>query len=404
MSALKPAPITSNYLNEDRNGVDRKRLEAYLCSIIKHQKESINQITLALIQIINPNSRTTPFANGRITILSLCGVSGTGKTETVKQAKYLLGMDEGYENAGYYVEIRGGECNDEYASENLKGAASGLTGHDEKNTLADQLLAIKALINPAMKPETNKKGKNQKTLPISAIKERPTPNSKFCKCILLFIDEAHMAHPKYFQTLNSLFSDGKFENSHHDTFELPQDMKMLVLIASNFGAAQISEHCLTSPLREWSLCQEMIKRSIKEKGYGDETLARFGTLLVYYPLSEDDMRQIIFERLDSMMAGNSIKCNYPNIKLTFHEEDRENFIRTVFGKKDSGVGVRGAFLKMAHGLENLLTIVMSDHAEELKNTNHLIIFYMFIPYSSFSRHESSVCMFPHFPSDFYSST
>lgn len=346
-----PAPIFADeYLNDDK-AIDLQKVKSFFHSRVMCQEEAIAQVSMTLLQAVDGATLDTggPMAKGRVKILSLCGVSGTGKTETVQQVKYLLGMEKGFENEQYCIELIGGEYAGEHDRDGLRGATAGSIGYEDRSSFADKLLQIQRLEERPIDKTLTQRG--------------------FCRCILVFIDEVHMAHKTFFRTLSSLLSDGNLTNSHEEKFDILQtNMRMLFLLASNFGGEAITEYCKaeTSGIREWATCQSFALSAIRAAGYRAENINRFGTILIYYSLTNSQMQRIIVTKLNKLLEGNGITRKFPRISMRLDESSKSCLVSIYSGLSVSGLGVRKAFVSLETAISNLCTMAVSSQFNSLK--------------------------------------
>jgi ATP-dependent Clp protease ATP-binding subunit ClpB len=169
------------------------------------------------------------------------GPTGVGKTELAKALAEFLFADE-----DKMIRIDMSEYMERHAVARLIGSPPGYVGYEEGGQLTEAV--------------------------------RRSPYS-----VILF-DEVEKAHPEVFNMLLQLLDDGRLTDSKGRTVDFKNTV---VCMTSNLGSQLISEHVGDREL------QERAVRDALTKHFRPEFLNRLDDIIIFQPLSEEQIKQIV---------------------------------------------------------------------------------------------------------------
>jgi len=197
----------------------------------------------------------------------LSGPSGVGKTETVKMIRRILGMDENGPYAAQYISIDGSVYKDITQLNRLTGSGPGYAACETKNSLVDDLITS---VSNEIKP----------------------PN------ILLFIDEVDKAHKDFMSIINGLVEEGTIRSSRGDTFVLPFETQLIILFTSNYGWENIARMKVQDEVK----AVRFVEASMAEQGLQPNSIERFGSHIIFYPIEQANMAEVVSKKLHDMLS------------------------------------------------------------------------------------------------------
>lgn len=179
------------------------------------------------------------------------GPTGVGKTELAKALAYELFDDE-----KHMVRIDMSEYMEQHSVARLIGAPPGYVGHDEGGQLTE------------------------------AVRRRPY-------CVILF-DEVEKAHPQVFNVLLQVLDDGRLTDGQGRTVDFTNTV---IIMTSNLGSEYLlkSEGVITSEVKD------SVMKVVKQH-FRPEFLNRLDDIVVFSPLSRDDLHKIIIQQIDSISS------------------------------------------------------------------------------------------------------
>jgi ATP-dependent Clp protease ATP-binding subunit ClpB len=183
------------------------------------------------------------------------GPTGVGKTETARALSEFLFDDE-----RAMVRIDMSEYMEKHAVARLVGAPPGYVGYEEGGQLTE------------------------------AVRRRP-------HSVVLF-DEIEKAHPEVFNILLQILDDGRLTDAQGRTVDF---RNTVVIMTSNIGSQRILER---GGRGDWdALAEEM--RGELHRHFRPEFLNRIDDVILFRPLSRDDLRRIVDIQLErvSKLAG-----------------------------------------------------------------------------------------------------
>ncbi len=175
------------------------------------------------------------------------GPTGVGKTETARALAEFLFDDE-----RAMVRIDMSEYMEKHAVARLIGAPPGYVGFEEGGQLTE------------------------------AVRRRP-------HAVILF-DEIEKAHPDVFNVLLQILDDGRLTDSQGRTVDF---RNVVVIMTSNIGSQRILEAALAGAGEEaWERLEESVRRELHQH-FRPEFLNRVDDIIVFRPLGEAQIRQIV---------------------------------------------------------------------------------------------------------------
>jgi ATP-dependent Clp protease ATP-binding subunit ClpB len=221
---------------------ERKRLtqlEAHLGQRVIGQPEAVqavsNAVRRARAGLQDPNRPVGSFI--------FLGPTGVGKTETARALAEFLFDDE-----RAMVRIDMSEYMEKHAVARLIGAPPGYVGYEEGGQLTE------------------------------AVRRRP-------HAVVLF-DEIEKAHPDVFNVLLQILDDGRLTDSQGRTVDF---RNVVIIMTSNIGSQQILE---ASGSGDFEAVEQEV-RGMLHVAFRPEFLNRVDDIVVFRPLSEEQLRRIV---------------------------------------------------------------------------------------------------------------
>jgi ATP-dependent Clp protease ATP-binding subunit ClpB len=229
---------------------ERKRLtqlEGLLGARVIGQRDAVtavsNAIRRARAGLQDPNRPVGSFI--------FLGPTGVGKTETARALAEFLFDDE-----RAMVRIDMSEYMEKHAVARLIGAPPGYVGYEEGGQLTE------------------------------AVRRRP-------HAVILF-DEIEKAHSDVFNVLLQILDDGRLTDSQGRTVDF---RNAVIIMTSNIGSQYILERARSG---EWEEVTEVVTRQLHQH-FRPEFLNRVDDVIVFTPLSEDDLRRIVDLQLERVV-------------------------------------------------------------------------------------------------------
>jgi len=209
------------------------------------------------------------------------GTTGVGKTELAKAlAEYL------FDDENMMTRIDMSEYQEKFSATRLIGAPPGYVGYDEGGQLTE------------------------------AIRRKPYS-------VVLF-DEIEKAHPDVFNILLQVLDDGRLTDNKGRVVNFKNT---IIIMTSNMGSSLIRENFekMTSENREEVMDEtkiqvlELLKKTIRP-----EFLNRIDEIIMFSPLNEDEIRQIVTLQLTGvkrMLAKNGISIEFTDAAINFLSEE-----------------------------------------------------------------------------------
>src|SRR6186713_1594312 len=244
-------PITS--INQDE-GDKLLRMEADLHKRVVSQDKAISAISRAIRRsragLKNPNRPVGSFI--------FLGPTGVGKTELARAlANFLFGSDNAL------IRFDMSEYMEKHAVSKLIGSPPGYVGHEEGGQLTEKV----------------------KRNPYSVV----------------LLDEIEKAHPDLFNILLQVFEDGHLTDGLGNRVNFKNT---ILIMTSNIGARFIQKKASmgfqTPDLKEiQKSVNDLVLNEVK-KTFNPEFINRIDEIIVFDPLSDDDLRQITGLLVDNL--------------------------------------------------------------------------------------------------------
>ncbi|EPR77468.1 ClpB protein [Leifsonia rubra CMS 76R] len=219
-------------------------LEAELGKRLIGQKDAVQAVSEAVRRtragISDPDRPTGSFL--------FLGPTGVGKTELAKAlAKYLFNDEKAL------VRIDMSEYGEKFSVSRLVGAPPGYVGYEQGGQLTE------------------------------AVRRRPYS--------VILLDEVEKAHPEVFDVLLQVLDDGRLTDGQGRTVDF---RNVIMILTSNLGSQFITEQALPWEARK-SAVHDLVRKSFKP-----EFINRLDDIVVFQPLSTDDLSQIVELDIDRL--------------------------------------------------------------------------------------------------------
>ena len=186
------------------------------------------------------------------------GPTGVGKTETARALADFLFDDE-----RAVVRLDMSEYMEKHAVARMIGAPPGYVGYEEGGQLTE------------------------------AVRRRPYS-------VVLF-DEIEKAHPDVFNVLLQILDDGRLTDSQGRVVDF---RNTVIIMTSNIGGGHIVEAGATEDDEAWAVVDRAVRNELR-RHFRPEFLNRVDDIIVFRPLSRDDIRRIVdlqLARLGALLA------------------------------------------------------------------------------------------------------
>ena len=220
------------------------------------------------------------------------GPTGVGKTELARAlAEFMFGNEEAM------IRIDMSEYMEKVAVSRLIGAPPGYVGYEEGGQLTE------------------------------AVRRKPYS--------VVLLDEIEKAHPDVFNILLQVMDDGLLNDNlgHKVSFK-----NTVIIMTSNVGARMISKGkslgfiATEDTERDYKKMKETVMDEVK-RVFNPEFINRINEIIVFHPLTEDEMREI----LKLMLGRVRTKIEAQGFKVEFSEETDQFLIKNGF---DANYGAR----------------------------------------------------------------
>jgi len=252
------------------------KMEEMLRNRVVGQEEAIHAVANA----IRRNRAGVGEENRPIGSFLFLGPTGVGKTELARTLAEFLFDDE---NA--MIQIDMSEYMERHAVSRMIGSPPGYIGYDEGGQLTEQ------------------------------VKRRPYS-------VVLF-DEVEKANPEVFNTLLQILEDGKLTDSKGRTVDFKNTV---IILTSNLGSQHIQDISSLGfdsndekTRQDKKIQEETMRDKIMESlrtHFKPEFINRLDEIIIFHPLSEDIMMQIVKRQIDNVIQ----RLKERDIELHIHEE------------------------------------------------------------------------------------
>jgi ATP-dependent Clp protease ATP-binding subunit ClpB len=183
------------------------------------------------------------------------GPTGVGKTETARALAEFLFDDE-----RALIRLDMSEYMEKHAVSRMLGAPPGYIGFEEGGQLTE------------------------------AVRRRPYS-------VVLF-DEIEKAHPDVFNVLLQILDDGRLTDSQGRTVDF---RNAVLILTSNIGSPLIVDAGPVADDSAWAQVEERVRGELRHH-FRPEFLNRVDDIVVFRPLSREDLAQIVVLQLDRLRA------------------------------------------------------------------------------------------------------
>jgi len=252
---LPPATVSDNQLDADdvtlaaslMTGIPVAKLGADERSRYAHMVEHLHQRIIGQDEAVLAVSRAVKAARvglkdprRPIGSFLFLGPTGVGKTELAKAlAEFLFGDEDAS------VELDMSEYQQEHTVNRLIGAPPGYVGYESGGQLTD------------------------------AVREKPYT--------VVLLDEIEKAHPRVLDILLQVMEEGRLTDGQGRTASFSETV---IIMTSNLGSEYLVEPVLTDVAREQVMA--LVKTTLRP-----EFLNRLDEIILFHPLSEDQLRLIL---------------------------------------------------------------------------------------------------------------
>ena len=234
------------------------RLEAELSQRVVGQPQAVAAVSNAVRRsragLQDPNRPTGSFI--------FLGPTGVGKTETARALADFLFDDE-----RAIVRLDMSEYMEKHAVARMIGAPPGYGGYEEGGQLTE------------------------------AVRRRPYS-------VVLF-DEIEKAHADVFNVLLQILDDGRLTDSQGRVVDF---RNTVIIMTSNIGGSHIVDAGPTADDEAWAVVDRAVRNELRHH-FRPEFLNRVDDIIVFRPLSRDDIRHIVdlqLARLEKLLADRKL--------------------------------------------------------------------------------------------------
>ena len=229
-------------------------LEAELGKRLIGQREAVAAVSEAVRRtragISDPDRPTGSFL--------FLGPTGVGKTELAKAlAEYL------FDDEKALVRIDMSEYGEKFSVSRLVGAPPGYVGYEQGGQLTE------------------------------AVRRRPYS--------VILLDEVEKAHPEVFDVLLQVLDDGRLTDGQGRTVDF---RNVILILTSNLGSPILTDQSL-----DWEAKKNAVNDIVRQ-AFKPEFVNRLDDIVVFAPLSTDDLAQIVelyIDRLSRRLAGRRLE-------------------------------------------------------------------------------------------------
>lgn len=243
----------------------------------------------------------------------ISGTSGCGKTEAATQIKKLFNLEH---DTNHFISYNFGSFKNKDIHSQMVGVAHGFEGSG-KPCLVDKL-------NDAL--EYNRK--KQEVKKNVKITKREEIDALYPKIIYIFIDELDKAERDIMDSLNSLLDRGYMKSATGVEFNLPFQTTLFIVFTANFG----DKVMLQNPNLNYFEGVEVIRRSLSQHGYKDCDIGRLSNIIPFRPLSRENARAILKDKLPAFIKKYSQKCKKYSSMIHMSENDQNAFVEKCLDK------------------------------------------------------------------------
>ena len=295
--ASEKTGVPQNRLNEDDKSMLKNLPQTLQAKIIGQNRALSKMVSVIQRARLGLRSQTKPLGS-----FLLLGPSGVGKTETAKiLAQELYGSEKNF------LRIDMSEFGESHAAARLLGSPAGYVGYEQGGQLTNHF----------------------QNYPFS----------------LLLLDEIEKAHSKIFDIFLQVLDDGRITSASGQSVDLTQS---IIMATSNLAVQEILQGFEAG---EDVYSHDFVKSAVIPqllKHFRMEFLNRFDAIIIYKPLSSQDLTDIALLEIKKIEE----RMKEHNIKFAI---SREILNRRLVGLADPRFGARPVKRFIEETCENLIT-------------------------------------------------
>jgi hypothetical protein len=335
-----------------------KALQRAIEERVQHQPYAAEVVACKLKTAVTPPSfaldHNTTNAKPRIISMLFTGPSGCGKTEMLNTVHEFLGPDVPS------VKFDCSTFGDSTVSTRITGASAGFKGCDD-DSFVDELIDI--MTDPEKKLIEKQKGKSGYKELVNAYNKKLDKNRPYAPdLIFIEIDEVCKADKTFLLSLNGLLDHGHIKSARGATFAPPETTTLLFIFTANYADKAISK----MTYKYYADAEKFVTDDMRSRKLQDCTIARFGDIIPFFPLTPDEMDDILRGKL---LAFRKKPCE---LALNYEEEAVACLLRCITANAARERGIRNATNKFFSFIETLI-----KHADASMKHSHsdLSLFY-----------------------------
>jgi len=280
----------------DVTGIPLERLDESEMDRYLHMEEILRQRVIGQDEAVNTVASLLRLTKRRLDIdparpdgvFLFVGPTGVGKTELAKAVtEFLFGDEE------RLIRLDMSEYSADFTISRLIGSPPGYVGYSEGGQLTER------------------------------VRSQP-----FC---VILLDEVEKAHPAVLNLFLQIFDDGRLTDAQGRTVYFSD---ATVIMTSNLGSELWFKRRLGFGTAEMPVEQvEEAMLAELHKRLPSEFLARVDEIVVFHPLTESDVRQIVRQKLDSIVRA---RFQQQGIEVTFADEVIDLVVQRGFDARLGG--------------------------------------------------------------------
>jgi ATP-dependent Clp protease ATP-binding subunit ClpC len=341
-SKVKKTPVVKAediaYIISKQTGIPLFKLEEKESEKLMKMEETFHERVIGQEEAIKAISRSIRRSrsgmsdpNKPIGTFLFLGPTGVGKTEVARTLAKIL-----FEDRDALIRIDMSEFMEKFAVSRLVGAPPGYVGHDEGGQLTEK------------------------------VRRRPYS-------VVLF-DEIEKAHPEVFNILLQVMENGRLTDSVGRTVDF---RNTVIVITSNIGSRHAERSKALGFTNEadgidYGRLKTKVLDEVK-KAMSPEFINRIDEMIVFHPLTKEDLRKIV----DIMLVDLVKRLNEKDIKITMSDAAKDLLIEQGYDPQYGARPLRRAIQKLLEDplAEKILTgIVIPDKTVEVERDMDSLVF------------------------------
>ena len=280
------------------NGLGLPELRKAFLSRLKGQDTTLNKLSNILYEFNAKCRHRTP-GMPMILPLFLSGVSGTGKTSSIKILCELFGIKHGVPGAYVYKDMS--EIVKQEDITKILGSAPSYAGFGEKNFIDQLCEAVGEKGFTTTKKTTTTATTRKSKLVIKPNKTAPP------EAFMVHFEEVDKAHHTALTVLINFLETGRLTSGNGREFVLPEKTKMILVFTANFGFGEIAE---LSYLTDFQRARDAVIDDMMRRGIEKPMIGRFPHILPFFPLPTEVTEQI---------ASDSISVLFEEVEFQYKD-------------------------------------------------------------------------------------